>query len=415
MTQAKNKNVLVSSVHSVSPTRRTGEAGASEGVSVATNILADDSSKKSSDASTLHCPECRSQRVWKAGFRGNNIQRLQCRDCGHRFSEHQPLESRVLPNGAFRDLSEQKTETAAMQSLSGDFKGKIIEFAWWLKKNAYAETTIHTATNNLTILAKRVSNLLDPEAVKDVIALQSWSDAYKLNMCSMYTLFLKMLGLSWIQPEYTPVEKLPFIPTEKELDDLIAGSGKKTACFLELLKETGVRCGEIERLKWTEIDFETQTLRTTPEKSGKPRIKKLKPKAIGMLSAMPRVNDKVFGNRCRNNQARILESTRKVLANKLSNPRLNQIHLHTFRDWYATMLYHKTKDILYVMQELGHRNINNTLKYIQLAEALFKDITPKYTHKVARTLEEAEKLVDEGFEKWDEMDGVHIYRKVVED
>jgi len=36
------------------------------------------------------------------------------------------------------------------------------------------------------------------------------------------------------------------------------------------------------------------------------------------------------------------------------------------------MLYHKTKDLLYVMQALGHKNIKNTLLYIQLEEALFQ-------------------------------------------
>jgi len=30
------------------------------------------------------------------------------------------------------------------------------------------------------------------------------------------------------------------------------------------------------------------------------------------------------------------------------------------------MLYHKTRDILYVKQQLGHRNIENTMIYTQL-------------------------------------------------
>ncbi len=36
------------------------------------------------------------------------------------------------------------------------------------------------------------------------------------------------------------------------------------------------------------------------------------------------------------------------------------------------MFYHKTKDMYYVMQALGHKNINNTLLYVQLEEALFQ-------------------------------------------
>jgi integrase len=42
------------------------------------------------------------------------------------------------------------------------------------------------------------------------------------------------------------------------------------------------------------------------------------------------------------------------------------LSLHTFRYWKATMEYHRTKDILYVMQLLGHERIRNTLIYTQL-------------------------------------------------
>ena len=37
------------------------------------------------------------------------------------------------------------------------------------------------------------------------------------------------------------------------------------------------------------------------------------------------------------------------------------------------MEYYRMKDLLHVMQTLGHKNIKNTLLYVQLAEELFKD------------------------------------------
>jgi len=42
---------------------------------------------------------------------------------------------------------------------------------------------------------------------------------------------------------------------EHELDHFIGGAYKKLATFLQLLRETGMRCGEVLRLKWTEVDF----------------------------------------------------------------------------------------------------------------------------------------------------------------
>ena len=41
-------------------------------------------------AQSLQCPECESNRVWKAGQRYTNfgeVQRYLCRDCGYRFSD----------------------------------------------------------------------------------------------------------------------------------------------------------------------------------------------------------------------------------------------------------------------------------------------------------------------------------------
>ena len=59
------------------------------------------------------------------------------------------------------------------------------------------------------------------------------------------------------------------------------------------------------------------------------------------------------------------------------------------------MEYHRTKDILHVMRLLGHKSIANTLIYTQLVE--FED-DDKYCTAVADSVEEANKLLEAGFE-----------------
>jgi len=58
------------------------------------------------------------------------------------------------------------------------------------------------------------------------------------------------------------------------------------------------------------------------------------------------------------------------------------------------MEYHKTKDILYVMKMLGHKNIQNTLIYTQLIT--FE--SDEYHSAVAKTIDEARAMVEEGFQ-----------------
>ena len=84
---------------------------------------------------------------------------------------------------------------------------------------------------------------------------------------------------------------------------------------------------------------------------------------------------------------RLFEKQRVTLTRKLQNPRLKRIHFHTFRHWKATTLYHQTKDILFVMNFLGHRSIKNTVIYIQLEEAIFKEEDEKFIRKIAKTVE----------------------------
>jgi hypothetical protein len=66
--------------------------------------------------------------------------------------------------------------------------------------------------------------------------------------------------------------------------------------------------------------------------------------------------------------------------------------------------------MLHVMQTLGHKNIKNTLIYVQLANEMFRD-QQEYVSKVARTLKEACALVEAGFEYVCDLDGVKIFRK----
>jgi hypothetical protein len=93
---------------------------------------------------------------------------------------------------------------------------------------------------------------------------------------------------------------------------------------------------------------------------------------------------------------------------KLNNPRLLRIHFHTLRHWKATMEYHRTKDILYVMKLLGHKNIANTLIYTQLVEFEEND---KFCTAIAKNVEDAEDLISAGFEYVCTYGDVMIFRK----
>ena len=301
---------------------------------------------------------------------------------------------------------------AAGATAKSEVKGELVEFSWWLKKQGYAESTIRQYSKNIKILAERGANLYDPDSTKDVIARQEWSNARRSVVIASYTAFLHKHGESWEPPKCRVTRKLPFIPTEQEIDSLIAASGKKTATLLQLLKETAMRGGETDKLKWINIDTENRTVTlNTPEKNSLPRIFKVSNKLLGMLNSLPKRTEYVFGGRTAKSRRATFYRTRQQAAKKLQNPRLLRITFHTLRHWKATTLYHQTKDILYVKNFLGHRKIENTLLYIQVAEVIFKETTDEFTVRVAQGPKEIKELLEVGFAFVCEKDGLMFFRK----
>jgi hypothetical protein len=65
------------------------------------------------------------------------------------------------------------------------------------------------------------------------------------------------------------------------------------------------------------------------------------------------------------------------------------------------------------MQLLGHRKIENTLLYVQLANSIFQDVDDEYTRKVAKTAQETVQLVELGFEyvTGEYADGGKLFKK----
>jgi len=291
---------------------------------------------------------------------------------------------------------QQEEAVAGAVTTSADIKGRVIEFLWHLKKEGYSNSTIEDYGKCIKLLIKRGANLFDGESVKGVIAKQeSWGPATKLMTVAAYTIFAFINGIAWKPPKYKADRKLPFIPLESEIDALISSSGKKMSSILQLLKETGMRIGEACQLKWVDVDLEHDTITVNaPEKNGRPRTLKISARLVAMLNALTRENEYVFGRTRTRAASSYFCYLRKHVANKLQNPRIKSIHLHTFRHWYATMEYHKTKDILHVMRKLGHRRIDNTLIYTQLVQYE----SDEYHSAVAENIDDAKKLIEAGFE-----------------
>jgi integrase len=281
-----------------------------------------------------------------------------------------------------------------------------------MQREGYRESTVRPAVKALKAIARR-ADLLDPEAVKAYLARAEMSEARKEKVVDDLARFYRHMKIPFAKPGYRAVEHLPFVPLEGEIDQLISALGPKTATFLQLIKESAARPGEAWNLRWVDIDYERSCVTVAPEKNSKPRQRKISSKLLAMLKSLPATGEYLFRNpkvdsiRSLDDFRRHFEDNRRRAAKKLQNPRLNRISFKTLRHWKATLEYHRTKDILHVMRLLGHRNIQNTLIYTHLVN--FEG--DEYACKTAKTVEDATRLVEAGFEYVTEIDTVKLFRK----
>ena len=266
-----------------------------------------------------------------------------------------------------------------------------------MKKNGRKEITITTVIAKFRTLAKHC-NILDPEQVKETLANIHWKNTTKNSIIWSLTPFYTFNKIKWNgKPYYQKESKLPFIPTEEELNILIASAGKTYQALLQMLKETGTRIGEACLLKWYDYDAKRKIISVTPEKGSHPRILPISETLKKMLGKLPKDEERIFPKKLHSYRM-TFEHLRKRISERTNKPRIAKIHFHTFRHFKGTMEYHKTKDIIHVQRILGHRCIQSTMVYINIESALWLNTQDEWTHKVCNSLEEEGKLINAGFE-----------------
>ena len=255
------------------------------------------------------------------------------------------------------------------------------------------------------------ADLNKPETVKQFIANKPVSNGYKRNLCIAYNKYVKYYEIKWEMPLYKTEAKIRRIPTTQNIERLIAKARKTLSLKLTISKETGLRPIELCNLKVKDIDLDQKRIYPTTAKNGSARTLKISSNLQTILqdhiyTNKLNLNDKLFKGTADDYGKRFREM-RNNLAEKLNNQALKTIRLYDFRHYYATKLYAKTRDILYVKQQMGHKKIETTLIYTQLLNLDDEE----WTCKTANNIKDATTLIEAGFEYITEMEGIKLFRK----
>jgi len=155
---------------------------------------------------------------------------------------------------------------------TGAAAARIFSTLWELKKGGQSEGTLRAKGDRLRFLARHV-DLDDPEAVKGFIANRAnWSNAYRQGVAYAYNSYVQANGLQWNLPRFRIEDKLPRIPTEEKINQVIVRARGKYVLVFSILRDTGMRPIELERTKMRDIDLERGAITVRTAKGGAGRM-----------------------------------------------------------------------------------------------------------------------------------------------
>ena len=200
-------------------------------------------------------------------------------------------------------------------------------------------------------------------------------------------MFLKSMELPVTLPIFLPDDEIPLLyQLAKE---------ERIYCEIALALNTGLRMGEMQSLRWIDVDLNFKQLTVRESKGNRPRTVPLNRKCIEILKeqrALYKRFDWVFpggrgGMARKNDWSENRPRSEKwwgtlALANiKTKIPTMLNIPAkrtgrgwHLFRHTFATKLAKAGVDMFKIKDWLGHRKVDTTMRYVHLARNYDKDI-----------------------------------------
>ena len=286
---------------------------------------------------------------------------------------------------------------------------RIFKTLWEMKKSGYAQSTIETTSQRLKTISKFV-DLNNPEEVRGWIADHECSLGYKCGIVDAYDRYVRFNDLEWSKPNYKREDPVITLPTEERIDRIIQSCNLRHQIEFSLMKECGLRPIEICKLTLKVLDLEKGIISIKTAKGGRSRQEKIKPQTLALLKTYISknglgLNDTLFSTV--KNMSKAFQRARDRLANRYADPEFKKIRLYDLRHFYGSLLYHRTRDILFVKEKMGHRSITSTMKYMHLISF----DSDEWIVKVAVSLEEFVKLLEMGFDLVGDFEGKKIFRK----
>ena len=243
-------------------------------------------------------------------------------------------------------------------------------------------TYINAYLNYLKDVLNKDPNEVSWQEMRDYISwiqLQRHLSDRTINACISQLRFftLYVLHKPW-DPYQLPMRKfdsyLPFVPSKEEVTffiDSLPESREKA--MVALLYSSGLRAGEVRHLKYKDIDRKNMRIYISHGKNRSDRYALLSKNALDILSdywfSYGKPMDWLFPQ-IRKDPSKPIDHFYLPRRIALHEQRLGwekRFSCHSFRHAFGTHLYENGTDLLTIKALLGHKSLNSTTIYVQLA------------------------------------------------
>jgi integrase len=168
--------------------------------------------------------------------------------------------------------------------------------------------------------------------------------------------------------------------TEREIDKLIAAAkgnrwGARDSAMILIAFRHGLRASELCGLQWSDVEFETATLHLRRAKGGTTATHPLLGDELRALRALRREAKSPFVFVSERNAPFTVSGFAKLVERAGVEAKLPfKAHPHMLRHATGYALANRGTDTRTLQAYLGHRSIQSTVRYTELAPGRFKNI-----------------------------------------
>ena len=310
-------------------------------------------------------------------------------------------------------------ENQILKATEPNIEERIVNTLLYMKADAKKECTIkcigyklsrmqkETDLNNPQTIQLYVANLTHPKTKKPM------ESASKNKFLTAYDHYCKANGIQWKKPYYKVAEKIPIIPTPRQVQAIIDNSSENYVTIFTIESEIGCSPEELYQVTQDRINREKGEISIIGVKGHGSKDYKLKQPTKDLLLKYLATHTDEHPFPKAHAQSVKWSEFRERASKKLNDKELLKIDLRNLRNYSGERLYKSLpiRDPIAVMQHLRHKKLETTMHYIR-AMIIDYEEDETWISLVTHSTEEECKAVEKGYTLVRAIDqATAIYRK----